>query len=706
MGAMVGGHNGSMNRRFPYFVMAAVVVAPLLAAAQAGDQSADTAQPPLTFRAEANFVEVDAVVTDATGNAVPDLRAADFQVLEDGKPQMVSAFSHVNIPITRNDRPLFSPTAIEPDVETNVGLDGRIYLFVLDDLHIDVTRTPRVKASLHRFFERSFGANDLAAIVFTSGRASDGQDFTNNTRLLLAAVDKFAGRKLRSSTLERIDEFNRQQTGGLRQGGSPIADPEAMERGRDGRSMMESVQKLSEFMANLHGRRKALLLVSEGVDYDIYNVFDTNGVASDIIDATRNAVATATRGNVSIYAIDPRGLVTPGADLIESSGVVTDDPLASGLGAQSALDELRLSQDSLRTLADQTGGFAVVNQNNVDDAFDRIVRDNSSYYVLGYYPANDKRDGRFRKIDVRVTRPGLTVRARRGYVAARGRATAPAKAGNAGDDALKAAVDSPLPTGGIPMRLFAAPYKGGVAPNAAVALAVELGVRGLRFEQKNGTFDDTLNTVTTVVDSDGKMHVNEKATVDMTLMPATLQRAQLVGFRVMSAVNLPPGRYQLRVSVADAEGIAGSVVDTLEVPDFYKQPIAMSALSLTSVGGRLVPTAKVKDDPVTPLLMAPPVTGRTFSRDDQITLFTEIYENQQNVPPHTVDITTEVRADGGRVVFNNAEQRSSTELKGRGGYGYVVQVPLNDFTPGVYVVHVEGKSLGRSVSKDVQIQVR
>jgi VWFA-related protein len=695
-----------MNRRFPYFVMAAVVVAPLLAAAQAGDQSADTPQPPLTFRAEANFVEVDAVVTDATGNAVPDLRAADFQVLEDGKPQMVSAFSHVNIPITRNDRPLFSPTAIEPDVETNVGLDGRIYLFVLDDLHIDVTRTPRVKASLHRFFERSFGANDLAAIVFTSGRASDGQDFTNNTRLLLAAVDKFAGRKLRSSTLERIDEFNRQQTGGLRQAGSPIADPEAMERGRDARSMMESVQKLSEFMANLHGRRKALLLVSEGVDYDIYNVFDTNGVASDILDATRNAVATATRGNVSIYAIDPRGLVTPGADLIESSGVVTDNPAASGLGVQSALDELRLSQDSLRTLADQTGGFAVVNQNNVDDAFDRIVRENSSYYVIGYYPANDKRDGRFRKIDVRVMRPGLTVRARRGYVAARGRATPPAKAGNAGDDALKAAVDSPLPTGGIPMRLFAAPYKGGVAPNAAVALVVELGVRGLRFEQKNGTFDDTLNTVTTVVDSDGKMRVNEKATVDMTLMPATLQRAQLVGFRVMSAVNLPPGRYQLRVSVADAEGIAGSVVDTLEVPDFYKQPIAMSALSLTSVGGRLVPTAKVKDDPVTPLLMAPPVTGRTFSRDDQITLFTEIYENQQNVPPHTVDITTEVRADGGRVVFNNAEQRSSTELKGRGGYGYVVQVPLNDFTPGVYVVHVEGKSLGRSVSKDVQIQVR
>ncbi len=700
---MVGGHNDAM--RFLYSLIAACLLAPLLAFAQDADPGADTTQPPLTFRAEANLVEVDAFVSDAMGNPVTDLRAADFQVLEDGQAQMVTAFSHVNIPITRNDRPLFSPTAIEPDVETNAGLDGRIYLFVLDDLHIDVTRTPRVKAALHRFFDRDFGANDLAAVVFTSGRAADGQDFTNNTRLLLGAVDKFFGRKLRSATLQRIDEFNRQQIGGLRQSGSPIADPDALERGRNARNMMESVQKLSEFMANLHGRRKALLLVSEGVDYDIYNVFDNNGVASDIMEATRNAIGSAQRGNVSIYAIDPRGLETPGADLIESSGVVTDDPAATGLGVQSALDELRLSQDSLRTLADQTGGFAVVNQNNVDAAFDRIVRENSSYYVLGYVSTNDKRDGRFRKIAVRVTRPGVTVRARQGYAAPRGRATPPAKAATPMDDALKAAVESPLPTTGIPMRLFAAPYKG-AAPTADVALAVELNVRGLRFEQKNGTFNDTLNTVTMVTDSDGKTRVNEKASVDMTLMPATLQRAQLVGFRILSSVKLPPGRYQLRVSAADVTGLAGSVVDTLEVPDFYKPAFSMSGLSLTSVGGRLVPTAKVKDDPVTPLLMAPPVTARAFTRDDTLTLFAEVYENQQNTPPHMVDITTEVRADGGRVVFNNAEQRSSTEVKGRGGYGYTVQIPLKDLAPGVYVIHVEGKSLKQSVSRDVQIQVR
>ena len=694
-----------MTRRFVYSLILATACAGVLAGAA---QQTPTDQPPLTFRVEANFVEVDAFVSDAMGKPVSGLRATDFQLLEDGKPQGVSAFSYVNIPIARAERPLFSPAAIEPDVDTNVGMDGRIYLFVLDDAHVDLTRGPRVKEALHRFFERDFGANDLAAVVFTSGRAADGQEFTNNPRLLLAASDKFIGRKLRSPTLERLDEYNRQQTAGTRNAGDPVNDPLTFERGRNARNTMESLQKLSDFMSGLHGRRKALVLVSEGIDYNIYNLFDNNSVASDIINATRDAIAAATRGNVSIYAIDPRGLVTPGGDLIESSGVASDEPNL-GLGVQSALDELRLSQDSLRELADETGGFAAVNRNNIDEAFDRIVADNSSYYVLGYNPANDKRDGRFRKIEVRVTRPGVTVRARRGYVAARGRPAAPAKASNdPGATALKAAVESPLPMTGIPMRLFAAPYKG-TPPNAAVALAVELGIDTLKFTQNNGTYNDVLNLVTLVTDNDGKPRVNEKASVDLTLMPATYARARERGFRVTTAVNLPPGRYQLRISAADSAGAAGSVVRTLVVPDFYKPPLVMSGLTLLSASGLLAPTARVKDDPVGLLLMRPPTTAREFTRDDQLVLFAEVYENQANGQPHMVDIGSEVRAEGGQVVFRNSETRSSTDLQGgRGGYGYTAQIPLKDFAPGLYVLHVEGKrrDSNLSVARDVQVRIR
>jgi VWFA-related protein len=681
--------------------------------------SAEPQPPPVTFRAEANFVEVDAFVSDGMGNPATDLRATDFEVLEDGKPQKVSAFSLVNIPVIRTERPLFSPSAIEPDVQTNLGMDGRIYLFVLDDLHVDIARAVRVKNSLHRFFERNFGANDVGAVVFTSGRAADGQDFTNNPRLLLAAVDKLFGRKQRSATLERLDEYNRLQTGGLRRSGDPVNDPLAMERGRDARNTMQSLQKLSDFMAGVHGRRKAMVLISEGIDYDIYDLFGNNSVASDIVDATRNAIAAATRANVSIYAIDPRGLTVAGADLIETSGVAADEP-GLGLGVASSLNELRLSQDSLRSLADETGGFAVTNQNDVNAAFDRLVTDNSTYYVIGYYPTNDKRDGKFRRIEVRLTRPGLTVRARRGYVAPRGRAAPARAARDMIEDSLGAAVDSPLAMSGIPMRLFAAPYKG-TAPNAAVAVTVELGVGGLKFTQQNGTFNDKLAVVVRVLDSDAKVRVNEKADLDLTLMPATLARAQAAGFRVTSAVNLPPGRYQVRVSAADSGGGSGSVVGDLDVPDFFKMPLAMSGLTLISAAASVAPTARVKEDPVGLLLMQPATTAREFSRDDQLTLFAEVYENQRNVPPHKVAIAAEVRAEGGRVVFGNHEERSSAELQdsstgaaasgaGRGGYGYTVQIPLKDFPSGLYVVHVEASSFGgrdqTRVARDVQIRIR
>ena len=713
----LGGIIARMKRQILCAVIAASVVSVPLAQ-QAPAPSTETGQPPLTFRVEANFVEVDAFVSDASGKPVTDLRATDFRVLEDGQPQMVSAFSFVNMPIARAERPLFSPTAIEPDVDTNVGMDGRIYLFVLDDAHVDLTRGPRVKDALRRFFERDFGANDMAAVVYTGGRAVDGQDFTNNPRLLLAAVDKFMGRKLRSPTLERLDEYNRQRAAGTRNAGDPVNDPVAFERAQKARDMLDSLRRLSDFMAGLHGRRKALVLVSEGIDYDIYNLFDNNSAASDIISWTRDAIAAATRANVSIYSVDPRGLMTPGSELIETAGVAADEPNL-GLGVQSAMDELRLSQDSLRELSEETGGFAFVNRNNVDDALDRLVAENSSYYVLGYYAANDRRDGRFRKIEVRVTRPGVTVRARRGYVAPRGRPPAITKPSNDLETALKAAVESPLPTAGIPMRLFAAPYKG-TAPNAAVAIAVELNINALKFTEKNGTYNNAVTVVTFVADADGKTRVNEKASVDLTLMPMTYARARERGFRITSAVNLPPGRYQLRVSAADTAGVAGSVGRTLVVPDFYKPPLVMSGLTVLSASGVLAPTAKVKDDPVGLLLMRPPTTAREFTRDDQLLLFAELYENQQNAQPHMVDITTEVRAEGGRVVFNNTEQRSSTELQGggapaaarsakAGGYGYTAQIALKDFVPGLYVVHVEGKRRDGNVpavARDVQIRIR
>src|SRR5204862_7641574 len=120
--------------------------------------------------------------------------------------------------------------------------------------------------------------------------------------------------------------------------------------------------------------------------------------------------------NVSIERMDPRGLTKLGDEEIEIAAY-PDDPTV-GINSTSLANELRLSQDSLRVLADETGGFATVNRNDFSTAFERIVTDNSTYYVLAYYPPTiDKRDGRFHRIEVHVSRPGLIVRARKGYAA-------------------------------------------------------------------------------------------------------------------------------------------------------------------------------------------------------------------------------------------------------------------------------------------------
>lgn len=691
-------------------IRAALLLALLAAVAAHAQQPAPAPQPsqpetpPPTFRVEINYVEVDALVTDAAGNSVANLTADDFEVLEDGKPQKISAFSLVNIPIERAERPLFAAGPIEADVRSNEEVDGRVYVIVLDDLHIHPLRTSRVKAAAKGFVERHFAANDLAAVVYTSGRADAGQEFTNNRRLLLAAIDRFSGRKLRSSTLERLERY--QSTQGMRSPGERVEDPVLAERAFNARNSLEGVRNLADFLAGIRGRRKAMLFISEGVDYDIHDVF-TNRDASSIMDASRDAIGAATRANVAIYSIDPRGLTSMGDEMIEVGSFPNDDPDA-GISSTGMMDELRLSQDSLRTLSDETGGFAAVNRNDFDGAFERLVRENSSYYVLGYYPTNDRRDGRFRKIEVHVRRPGLQVRSRKGYQAPRGRAPENKPAATPAAAAVREGMSSPLPMAGIGLTAFAAPFKGN-APNASVALAIEVEAGAFEYTEKNGVFTNDLELAVTATDAKGKTHPGERNTINLAFKPDTLARVKARGFRVVTQLDVPPGRYQVRIAAGESTGRVGSVFYDLEVPDFHKAPFTMSGLAVTSASAGQTPTARAKD-PLKDFLPGAPTARREFPRGDELALFAEIYENAPGAPAHMVDITTTVRSDAGRVLFQNQEERNSTELQGgRGGYGYTTRIPLTDLEPGVYVIHVEATSRAasdRGVGRDVQITVR
>ena len=525
------------------------------AALDAGQQP--PAQPPAppppqgpTFKVRVDYVEVDVVVTDRQGNLVRDLKKEDFQVLEDGKSQSINTFTMVDIPIERADRPLFAESPIEPDVKTNEKpFDGRVYVMVIDDLHTRFGRSIRVKAAAKQFIERRLGANDLMAIVHTAGSSDANQEFTNNKRLLLAAVDKTSGRKLDSATANKTREFN--NTRDLRQQGDPLNDPEDAERGFNARNTLDTLRNVADWFGSVRGRRKAILFVSEGIDYDIYDMIAGNGSnhhsASMVMDSTRDAISAATRSNVAIYGIDPRGLTDLGDESIEIQSYPDDTSL--GIGSGSLQNELRLAQDSLRVLSDETGGFAVVNKNDFATAYQRIVEDNSSYYVLAYYPP-DPRPGRLHKIDVRVTRPGLTVRARKGYVTPK-KADAVTTANTKGPSTpeLREAIDSPLPVSGLTLHVFAAPFKG-AAPNASVLFGVEMRGRDLQLAQNAKVVLSYL-----AIDQNGKIKAGNTDSLAMpNLKPETRARIEQTGLRVLNRLDLPPGKYQLRVAAHDTNG--------------------------------------------------------------------------------------------------------------------------------------------------------
>src|SRR5262249_45330104 len=290
--------------------------------------------------------------------------------------------------------------------------------------------------------------------------------------------------------------------------------------------------------------------------------------------------------------------------------------------------------------------FAVVNKNDYSTAYQRIVEDNSTYYVLAYYPP-DPRPGRLHKIDVRVTRPGLTVRARKGYITPKkpDEKTTAANSKSPMTAELREALDSPLPVSGLTMHVFAAPFKG-AAPNASVLFGVEMRGKDIHLAQNTKLLLSYL-----AIDQNGKVKGGNTDTMTMpALKPETKARIESTGLRMLNRIDLPAGKYQLRVAAHDATGgNVGSISYDLVVPDFQKAPFSISGVVLTSGFGSALPTIR-PDEQLKQVLPGPPISMRSFPQNDEITLFAEIYDND-GAKPHKVDIVTTITTDEGRQLF-------------------------------------------------------
>ena len=385
-----------------YSSLLALVLAACLAASPRAQQPAAAPAPsrpdqPI-FRLSVSLVQLDVVVTDRHGRHVTTLGPDDFVVFQDGRPQQVTAVSYVDSADDWVDTSNLPPLPIESLRPRDA---RRTMAIVVDDQRMSLDSLAHARYGLEKFAQREFRTGDLAVLVTTSG--SGHAPVLTFSPLVLRAAIKRLGYSLwgirGASALDPVTDAR------------DLADGfgEFQER-TFAVSSLERVNAVIDVLKTLPGR-KSVTLVSEG-----FSVFGFGMDNQLIRDYLRRLVDHANRAGVVVYALDPRGLVVTGIAAADSV-----NPTRSGEVGMMRSAALRESQDGLRYLAGETGGFAVVDSNDLAGGMRRIVTDQNGYYLVGYQPdAGSVRTdgaGRYMKLKIKVKPKGLRVRTRSGFYA-------------------------------------------------------------------------------------------------------------------------------------------------------------------------------------------------------------------------------------------------------------------------------------------------
>jgi VWFA-related protein len=632
------------------------------------------AQQAPTFRAEIDSVQLDVRVVDEEGRFVRDLTASDLQILENGQPQAISTFAMVDIPI----RVATPQTTVPSDIATNTAASqGRLFVLVLDDLSTHPLRAVTVRELATYFVDHNLEDSDRLALITTSGRREVSHEFTSNRQRLHAVIDRFKGHSL-----------------------APAEATDARQVFLDARSTLRSLKSLAAWLGDLAGRRKAIVFISEGIDFDIWNeTLNPAGVmsfeTSTIVDDMRELVTAATRANVSIYPVDARGLPgTPAPTVKPIPTLVHEDRVSMGWVQKG---------QSLSELAATTGGVALVHSNAFAEAFDRIVEETSLYYLVGYTSSNTRRDGQFRRIEARAIRPGLKATTRAGYAVRNERLE-----NRAPVTPVIETLQSPLAvSSGLTLRVAAVPFRG-TRSKASVGVVVHAGGNDLQMSTTAGRFNGVLDVAIAAAGADGKSKDSERGTLRLQLQPATRERVAEYGIRLLSHLDLPPGTYQIRVAaVDDGRAIRGSVQYDLDVPDFSKGALTLSGIVLISEAAGAPLTGDIRFwEKATP---APPTTDREFSSKDEVTAFVEIYTNGQN-PGDRLEIRTTVENEKTTVFFTHTESLLVDATQGKSGtYRHAAPIYLPAIPAGQYVLKVRAESsaaFGRPAIRQIPIAIR
>ena len=427
-----------MRTRLSVCVSVFAVAAATIAAQ--GDKPRQESQA--TFRTGANYVRVDMYAME-DGQPVNDIRREEVEVLEDGVAQTVENFEHVLVrPATTQETAAREPDGLQASRQAAADPRSRVFVVFLDTYHTQVDGSANVRRPLVRFLDRVLGPDDLVALMTPESGGSDITLGRKTTVISNILSEEWWGRRARIASDDQKEILYK--SCGARMGISEALVNEIIARRRE-KLTLDALEDLMVHLNGLREERKAVVVVTEG-----WMLYRPNPALAKInpevgparpevfrppvrppseqgvidqptlieCEADRNALALvdhdqrlreiaddANRSNVTFYPVYARGLT------------VFDAPIGPDPPPPLIVDSanLRTRHDSMRALAVDTDGEAIINTNNIEGGLKRIADDLSSYYLLGYYSTNTKLDGRFRSITVRVKRPGVRVRARRGY---------------------------------------------------------------------------------------------------------------------------------------------------------------------------------------------------------------------------------------------------------------------------------------------------
>jgi VWFA-related protein len=644
-----------------------------------------------TFRVQSDLVLVNVAVRDKNGNFVRGLKPGDFTILEDNKPQKVVSFDIENVDaLVEQDvaqaKPLASPlsqpanpagVATPAAGSPNQFKDRRLIVLFFDLSAMEPDEIDRAITSAEHYVDTQMALADLVSIVSLGSALLVNQDFTSDHDLLKKQLQAFS-----TGSGQGFEEGTTGTTEGTPDTGQPFTADDTEYNIFNTDRRLEALRSVAEKLSHLQ-QKKSLIYFSSGMD--------RTGIENQ--SELRAAINAAVRSNLAIYTMDLRGLQALVAGGEAQNASLRGTSAYSGQSSINALNSNFTTQESLVTLASDTGGRAYLDSNDFSQVFKGVQQDTSTYYLLGYRSTNAVRDGRYRRIAVKVNAAGVKVDYRRGYYA-------PADYQHSTKEdkelQLEQELASELPTTDLPLYLSTAYFRLEVNK---FFIPISLVVPGseIPFTRSSDRDKATLDVIGVVLDSEHHPVTRIRDTVKLALDTSSEVRKKNVQYD--TGLSLPPGKFHLKFVVRENQtGRMGSFETDLNVPDLKSQPLKMSSIVLAS---QLQPAKKGAT--ASPLIrdgseIIPNVT-HVFSSAQHLRLYYEVYDpgraNASGAPEGgqskpAIHLLTNVAFFRGKAKVFETSLVELTELNARDRKAGVFQLdlPLSNLHPGFYTCQV------------------